>query len=107
MAYNRDAPYFVVAPKTGENTYKATMSMSTSNADWRVLLEFYSDINWGQEGTMPVALTGSAASRFTLNTEKGWLCGVDEKEEPFVPGNYQLIITPSDEGLSIDVTKID
>lgn len=107
VAYNRDAPYFVVAPKISENTYKATMSMSTSNADWRVLLEFYSDLEWNQEGTMPVALTGSAASRFTLDTESGYLCGVDEKEDPFVPGNYQLIMTSSAEGLSIDITKID
>ena len=107
VAYNRDAPYFVVAPKIAENTYKATMSMSTSNKDWRVLLEFYSDANWGQDGVKPVKITGSAASRFTLNEEKGWLCGVDEKENPFVKGNYQLIITSSADGLSLDITKID
>ena len=107
VAYNRDAPYFVVAPKIAENTYKATMSMSTSNNDWRVLLEFYSDVNWGQNGVKPVKITGSAASRFTINEEKGWLCGVDEKEDPFVKGNYQLIITSSADGLSLDITKID
>ena len=107
VAYNRDAPYFVVAPKIAENTYKATMSMSTSNKDWRVLLEFYSDLNWGQNGVKPVKITGSAASRFTLNEEKGWFCGVDEKEDPFVKGNYQLIITSSADGISIDVSKFD
>lgn len=107
VAYNRDAPYFVVAPKIAENTYKATMSMSTSNHDWRVLLEFYSDLNWGKDGVKPVKITGSAASLFTLNEENGWLCGVDEKEDPFVKGNYQLIITSSADGISIDVTKID
>lgn len=107
VAYNRDAPFFVVAPKIADNTYQATMSMSTSNNDWRVLLEFYSDINWGQEGVKPIALTGSAASRFTINEEKGWLCGIDEKENPFVKGNYRMIFTSSAEGLSIDITKID
>ena len=107
VAYNRDAPYFVVAPKTADGTYKATMSMSPVNIDERVLLEFYSDLSWGQEGTMPVALGGSAASKFTLDTEKGWLCGVDEENNPFVPGNYQMIITASSHGLSLDITKID
>lgn len=96
-----------MAPKIAENTYKATMSMSTSNKDWRVLLEFYSDLIWGKNGVKPVKITGSAASRFTLNEEKGWFCGVDEKDDPFVKGNYQLIITSSPDGISIDVTKID
>lgn len=108
VAYNREAPYFVVAPKIAENTYKATMSMSTSTKGWRVLLEFYSDLNWGKNDVKPVKITGSAASRFTLIEEKGQICfcGVDEKEDPFVKGNYQLIITSTD-GISIDVTKID
>lgn len=107
-AYVRSAPYFVVAPKMADGTYKATMSMTTDNPDWRVLLEFYTDLWWNQsEETKPVEITGDAASRFYLNEEKGWFCGVDEKEDPFVPGNYQLIITTSASGASINVTKID
>lgn len=105
VAYARSAPYFVVAPKVGDNTYQATMSMSTSNNDWRVLLEFYSDLSWGQEGVTPVAITGDAAARFYLDGT--YLKGVDEKEDPFQPGNYKFIITSSAEGLSIDISKID
>lgn len=105
VAYNRIAPYFTVAPKIADNTYKATMSMSTSNHDWRVLVEFYSDLNWGQNGVKPIAVTGSAASRFILDGT--YLRGVDEKEDPFVPGNYQFIITSTADGLSIDITKVD
>ncbi len=107
VAYNRDAPYYVVAPKTADGTYKATMSMSTSNLDERVLLEFYSDLLWGQEGTMPVSISGSAASKFTLDVEKGWLCGIDEEGAAFEEGNYRLIITSTAEGLAIDISKID
>lgn len=107
-AYDRIAPMVVVAPKIADNTYKATMSMSTDNSSWRVLLEFYSDLNWGQDGVKPIAISGSAASRFYLGGDLlSYFCGVDEKEDPFQPGNYELIITSSSEGLTIDVTKID
>lgn len=107
-AYDRTAPMVVVAPKIADNTYKATMSMSTDNSSWRVLLEFYSDLNWGQDGVKPIAISGSAASRFYLGGDSlSYFCGVDEKEDPFQPGNYELIITSSSEGLTIDVTKID
>lgn len=107
-AYNREAPYFVVAPKIGENTYQATMSMSTDNNDWRVLLEFYSDLSWGDSGTKPRAITGPAADRFYLNPEhETWFCGVDEKEDPFQPGNYRFVFTKLEDGLSVEVTKID
>lgn len=105
VAYERRALYFVVAPKVGDNTYLATMSMSTYNKDWRVLLEFYSDLLWGQEGVTPVAITGDAAARFYLDGT--CLKGVDEKDDPFQPGNYKFIITSSAEGLSIDISKID
>ena len=107
-AYNREAPYFVVAPKIAENTYQATMSMSTDNNDWRVLLEFYSDLSWGDSGTKPKAITGPAASRFYLNPEhETWFCGVDEQGDPFQPGNYKFVFTVVDGGLSVDVTKLD
>lgn len=107
-AYDRSAPMLVVAPKIGENTYKATMSMSTDNSSWRVLLEFYSDLSWGQNSVQPIAITGPAASRFYLGGGSGgWFCGLDEVGDPFQPGNYELIFTSSAEGLSIDVTKLD
>ena len=107
-AYDRNAPMVVVAPKIAENTYKATMSMSTDNTNWRVLIEFYSDLSWGQEGVKPVEITGPAASRFYLGGESlSWLCGVDEAEDPFQVGNYEFIFTSTAEGLSINVTKLD
>lgn len=105
VAYNRNAPWFTVAPKIGENKYQATMSMSTYNHDWRVLVEFYSDLWWGQEGVAPVEITGPAASRFYL--DGSFLRGVDEKEDPFQPGNYQFIMTKVEGGLSIEITRID
>ena len=107
-AYDRTAPMVVVAPKVGENTYKATMSMSTDNSSWRVLIEFYSDLSWGQDGVKPIAITGPAASRFYLGgSTLSWFCGVDEAEDPFQVGNYEFIFTSSAEGLSINVTKLD
>ena len=105
VAYNRNAPWFTVAPKIGDNKYQATMSMSTSNYNWRVLIEFYSDLWWGQEGVAPVALTGPAASRFYL--DGSYLRGVDEKDNPFEAGNYRFVMTAGADGLSIDITKID
>ena len=107
-AYDRDAPMVVVAPKIADNTYKATMSMSTDNTDWRVLIEFYSDLYWGQEGVTPIAITGPAASRFYLGgANLTWFCGVDEPGDPFQVGNYEFIFTSTSEGLSINVTKLD
>lgn len=103
--WTRTAPNLVVAPKIADNTYQATMSMSTDTSGWRVLLEFYSDLEWGQEGVTPVAITGTAASRFKI--EETYILGVDEQSDPFVPGNYRLVMTPTTNGISIDITKVD
>ena len=104
--WTRNAPYFVVAPKVAENTYQATMSMSTDNGGWRVLLEFYSDLAWGQTPeVLPIAITGDNAARFYL--DGSWLCGVDDVEDPFEPGNYRLTITTAAEGATVDIKKID
>ncbi len=104
--WTRNAPYFVVAPKVAENTYQATMSMSTDNGNWRVLLEFYSDLAWGQTPeVLPIAITGDNAARFYL--DGSWLCGVDDVEDPFEPGNYRLTITTAAEGATVDIKKID
>lgn len=106
VAYSRSAPYFVVAPKIAENKYKATMSMSTSNYNWRVLLEFYSDLFWGSVGEIaPATVSGPAASRFYI--DGAYLRGVDESDDPFQKGNYELVITTSDGGADLHFTKID
>ena len=99
----RDTPMMVVAPKVSENTYKATMSMSTNNTNWRVLLELYSDLSWN--GVIPVSLTGDAAARFSLVDNR--IKGVDEKTDPFVPGNYEFTFTVAEGGLAVSVQKID
>ena len=105
--WNRFAPYFIVAPKIGD-TYQATMSMSTSCKGWRVLLEFYTDLVWNQSAeTAPTTLSGPAADRFYINQEKHWLCGIDEPGDPFQPGNYRMVITPSASGADVNITKLD
>lgn len=104
VAYERRAPYFVVAPRIADGTYKATMSMSTSNYDRRVLLEFYSDLQWGQDGTVPTVLTGPDASNFFIDGT--YLRGVDGPENPFTKGNYEFIISVLPGGLSINITKL-
>lgn len=101
----REAPMMVVAPKVAANTYKATMSMSTTNTNWIVLLELYSDLAWGQNGVTPVSLTGDAAARFSLVDKR--IKGVDEKTDPFVPGNYEFTFTVAEGGLAVSVQKID
>ena len=106
VAYVRSAPYFCVAPKIAENTYQATMSMATDNMNWRVLLEFYSDLYWGSVPELaPIEVTGPNAARFYI--ESTYFCGVDEKEDPFEKGNYRFTITTSAAGASINVEKID
>ena len=103
--WTRSAPMMVVAPKVAENTYKATMSMSTDNQNWRVQCELYSDLSWGQSGVTPQSLSGDAAARFYL--DGNCINGVDEKEDPFVPGNYEFTFTVVDGGLAVSVKKID
>lgn len=107
--WEQSAPAMVTAPKVADNTYKATMSMSTDNSGWRVLLEFYSDLDWSKEGLMNIELAGPAASRFYVDGEGDGICvcGVDEVSDPFVPGNYVFVITAKSEGISINITKID
>lgn len=107
--WDQSAPAMVTAPKIAENTYKATMSMSTDNSGWAVLLEFYSDLDWNKTGLMNIEITGPAAARFYVDGEGDGICvcGVDEVEDPFVPGNYEFLITSKEEGISINVTKID
>ena len=103
--WTRSAPMMVVAPKVSENTYKATMSMSTDNTAWRVQCELYSDLAWGQTGVTPVSLAGDAAGRFYLDGK--CINGVDEKEDPFVEGNYEFTFTVAEGGLAVSVKKID
>ena len=103
--WTRSAPMMVVATKVAENTYKATMSMSTDNQNWRVQCELYSDLSWGQSGVTPQSLSGDAAARFYL--DGNCINGVDEKEDPFVPGNYEFTFTVVDGGLAVSVKKID
>jgi len=106
VGYVRSAPYFCIAPKIAENTYQATMSMATDNANWRVLLELYSDLAWGSVPELaPIEVTGPNAARFYI--EKTYICGVDEEEDPFEKGNYRFTITTSAAGASINVEKID
>lgn len=102
--WTRSAPMMVVAPKIAEDTWTATMSMSTDNANWRVQCELYSDLAWGQEGVTPVSLTGDAAAGFVL--EGNCINGIDEKEAPFEEGCYEFIFTKADGGLSVNVRKI-
>lgn len=103
--WTRSAPMMTVAPKIAEDTWKATMSMSTDNANWRVQLEVYSDLDWGQEGVGLVSLEGDAAARFGI--DGCCINGVDEKEDPFVEGNYEVIFKKSGDGLAVTVKKID
>lgn len=107
VAYVRSAPYFCIAPKIAENTYQATMSMATDNANWRVLLELYSDLAWGSVPELaPIEVTGPNAARFYIENS-AYICGVDEEEDPFEKGNYRFTITTSAAGASINVEKID
>lgn len=101
----RDTPMMVVAPKVAENTYKATMSMSTDNQNWRVQCELYSDLSWGQSGVTPQSLSGDTAARFYL--DGNCIRGVDDKGDPFVPGNYEFTFTVVEGGLAVSVKKID
>ena len=83
--------------------------MSTDNSGWRVLLEFYSDLDWSKEGLMNIELAGPSASRFYVEGEDDGICvcGVDEKEDPFVPGNYEFIITVEDGTMTLNISYID
>lgn len=107
--WDQSAPAMVTAPMIAENTYKATMSMSTDNSDWRVLVEFYSDLDWSKEGLMNIELAGPAASRFYIEGEEDGICvaGVDEVEDPFVPGNYEFLITVKDGTMTLNITYLD
>jgi hypothetical protein len=105
VAYNRMAPYYTVAPKIDEGKYQATMSMSTSNYNWRVLLELYSDLVWGQDGVTPLQLSGTSASRFYLDGT--YIKGVDEQTDPFVPGYYRFTFTTTDGGVNIEITTAE
>ena len=111
VAYTRSAPFFSVAPKIADNTYQATMSMSTSNFNWRVLVEFYSDLSWGQDAAiLPASISGPAADRFYMEpyaTGGNYIIGKDEVGDAFVPGNYKFTITTSGSGANVEITKID
>ena len=105
--YERNAPYFAVAPKVDENTYKATMSLYPANEGNRVLLEFYSDLSWNQDGVLPNGtVTGPAAAGFEVDVETGYIMGIDTEEHPFEPGYYQLLITVVDGGTAVEISKI-
>lgn len=107
--WDQSAPAMVTAPRIADNTYKATMSMSTDNSGWSVLLEFYSDLDWNKEGLKNIELAGPAAARFYVDGEEDGICvcGVDEQEDPFVPGNYEFLITVEDGTVKINITYID
>ena len=104
--WTRSAPMLTVAPKIDEDTWKATMSMCTDNQNWKVMLELYSDLNWGQEGVGVVSIDGDAASFFH---EDGFCIngGWDGDEGSVEEGNYEFIFKKSGDGLAVTVKRID
>jgi hypothetical protein len=106
--WNREAPYYCVAPAIEPGKYQCTMYLSDDN-DYKDLgLEFYSDCSWGKiEGVRlyDENLSGEAASMFYVSNPGTESCNL-KNGEGFTPGYYRFIITESANGALLDITRI-
>ena len=106
--WNREAPYYCVAPAIEPGKYQCTMYLSDDN-DYKDLgLEFYSDCSWGKiEGVRlyDENLSGEAASMFYVSNPGEESCNL-KNGEGFTPGYYRFIITESANGALLDITRI-
>lgn len=106
--WNRMAPYYVVAPRIADNTYQATMSLSTDNNAKEIYLEFYSDLFWGQDNIDITSLQGDSAELFVIVQNDANL-GLAIKNNPdaaFTDGNYRFTFTADGAKITANINKI-
>lgn len=106
--WNREAPYYCVAPAIESGKYQCTMYLSDDN-DYKDLgLEFYSDTAWNKtDGILlkDAEITGDSASMFYVANPGESSCNL-KNAEGFTPGYYRFIITETENGAQLDINRI-
>lgn len=106
--WNREAPYYCVAPAIETGKYQCTMYLSDDN-DYKDLgLEFYSDTAWNKiDGILlkDAEITGDSASMFYVANPGESSCNL-KNAEGFIPGYYRFIITETANGAQLEINRI-